>query len=252
MVRDLLSSSTIELMTGDAFKAYWILLCRAWLENDRATLPNDEAKLAALARVPDYAWGEIRESVLSCFEVNDNGRLFNEKLLSLSEAQKKKSKAGSKGGSKTQAKRVAKAQASEIESDTELDKELDTKIDTIKEIADLLPQISPSFPRFKLTDVRKRAFTARMKDFKTLEDWSAYFTTINNTPFLFGDNDRGWAANIDWILKPKNMVKIVEGAYDRKKVNPVLTRDQMLKEVGPYNTTDNYDKLDENQYRRKA
>ncbi len=127
MVRDLLSSSTVELMSGDGFKAYWILLCRSWLENERATLPNNQAKLVALARVDATKWDSIKDEVLACFRENENGRLYNETLLTLSDIQYKKSKAGSKGGSKTQANRVAKVVASESESESSSEAEVKKK-----------------------------------------------------------------------------------------------------------------------------
>jgi hypothetical protein len=37
------------------------------------------------------------------------------------------------------------------------------------------------------------------------------------TPFLCGDNDRGWKANFDWLISTDtNHVAILEGKYDRK------------------------------------
>ena len=37
---------------------------------------------------------------------------------------------------------------------------------------------------------------------------------ITDTPFLMGDNARGWQANIDWLIRsPDQAVKVIEGAY---------------------------------------
>lgn len=117
--RDVLSSSKIALMSGEAFKAYWLLLCASWLEDERATLPNDQAKLQALARANASTWLEIKNEVLACFDANANGRLFSPRLLEVSLLQEKRREAGSKGGSKTQAKRQASESESEIESEEE-------------------------------------------------------------------------------------------------------------------------------------
>ncbi|KKM14275.1 hypothetical protein LCGC14_1707750 [marine sediment metagenome] len=111
--RDVISSSKIALMSGDAFKAYWLLLCASWLEDDRGTLPNDQALLQALARADASTWLSIKSEVMACFETNENGRIFSERMFEVSTLQEKRRIAGSKGGSKTQAKRQAKAQASE-------------------------------------------------------------------------------------------------------------------------------------------
>lgn len=43
--------------------------------------------------------------------------------------------------------------------------------------------------------------------------FKAFFGHIARSNFLIGENDRGWKANFDWILKPANFIKIVEGGY---------------------------------------
>lgn len=60
---------------------------------------------------------------------------------------------------------------------------------------------------------RERALKARIKDGM---DFEAVLKAIHMQPFLYGDNDRGWLLNFDWILKPANLVKILEGAYVRE------------------------------------
>lgn len=36
-------------------------------------------------------------------------------------------------------------------------------------------------------------------------------------PFLNGAGDKGWVASIDWLLKPNNFTKVLEGTYNRFK-----------------------------------
>lgn len=64
----------------------------------------------------------------------------------------------------------------------------------------------------KLTDKRKRSIKNCLAQF-TAEDLSKAFKAAVNTPFLTGRNDRCWTANFDFIIKPDNIVKILEGAY---------------------------------------
>lgn len=45
--------------------------------------------------------------------------------------------------------------------------------------------------------------------------WRAYCERIVACPFLLGENDRGWKADIDFALKASKATKILEGAYDR-------------------------------------
>jgi len=40
---------------------------------------------------------------------------------------------------------------------------------------------------------------------------------IPDSPFLLGENDRGWRADIDWFLRPDSVTRILEGKYRTDK-----------------------------------
>lgn len=79
-VDDWLGSFTIEDMSGDQVKAYIYLLCRAWHETPIATLPNDDVRLARMARVSPDHWEAIKPEILAQFKSDGNGRIYNERL----------------------------------------------------------------------------------------------------------------------------------------------------------------------------
>lgn len=66
-----------------------------------------------------------------------------------------------------------------------------------------------------LTEKRRKAIQARFRQhgygqiLKMLENAS-------KSSFLAGQNNRGWTADIDWLFKPENFVKTLEGKYDDK------------------------------------
>ncbi|MDD5487108.1 MAG: hypothetical protein PHW65_06100 [Dehalococcoidales bacterium] len=67
---------------------------------------------------------------------------------------------------------------------------------------------------------RKRNLAARWKEDKkrqSLDWWSCYFSTVKATPFLAGENDKGWKADMAWLVKQENMTKVLEGKYDGQK-----------------------------------
>ena len=78
------------------------------------------------------------------------------------------------------------------------------------EAGDVLPRIA------KLHDARRAALRKRLADDfgGSLEQWQAYCQRILASPFLCGENDRGWRADFDWALKPANAVKVLEGKYE--------------------------------------
>lgn len=65
----------------------------------------------------------------------------------------------------------------------------------------------------KLTEKRRRAIRLCVEQGFSNDDFCAAFKKAASTPFLTGDNDRKWRANFDFIVKPDNLQRIIEGAY---------------------------------------
>lgn len=80
-------------------------------------------------------------------------------------------------------------------------------VDAYNENCNKLPKAT------KLTDNRKRAVRSCMAQGFSVDDMREAFRKANETPFLTGQNKDGWRANFDFIIKPANMQKILEGAY---------------------------------------
>lgn len=69
----------------------------------------------------------------------------------------------------------------------------------------------------KLTAKRKTAMRKRwVEDLTTLSDWRDYFKDAGRKQFLFGKNDRGWVANIDFFLREQTIANMQEGKYETK------------------------------------
>lgn len=73
-------------------------------------------------------------------------------------------------------------------------------------------------PIRKLTEQRRRKVLAQAKRF-SVPDWQAVFARISQSPFLKGENNRGWRCDFDFILSESNFVKILEGKYDRQSTD---------------------------------
>lgn len=88
-----------------------------------------------------------------------------------------------------------------------------TKIN-YQEIVDKYNSICISFPRvIKLSDARKKAIKARLSIY-SLEEIETVFRKAEQSKHLKGDNNLNWKADFDWLLKDKNMAKVLEGKYD--------------------------------------
>lgn len=91
------------------------------------------------------------------------------------------------------------------------------KTDIADEFIKLYHYICRSLPKVKaITDKRKKAIEKLMKKY-TFEDAKEVFTKSEESDFLTGRNDRGWKADIDFIIREDKFLNILEGKYDGKK-----------------------------------
>ena len=76
---------------------------------------------------------------------------------------------------------------------------------------------APGLPRIRnLSDKRRRGLAARIKDAFFVEHFREAITKISESKFCLGDNDRGWKADFDFLLKPGVIEKVIEGKYDNR------------------------------------
>jgi uncharacterized protein YdaU (DUF1376 family) len=122
MVRDWLCSRRVLSMSGDGVKAFMYLLCEAWLQEPRATLPQNENELASMARVTMDVWQRIKTELMQHFDVGKcnehSGRLYNNTLLEHSRKCEGKQRFNNKNAKRTQNKRKVNA---ELDIDIDID-----------------------------------------------------------------------------------------------------------------------------------
>lgn len=93
-----------------------------------------------------------------------------------------------------------------------------------KKLISYFNQNRGALPEVKvLSETRRKAVRSIIKQ-HSKEDLIKVIEKVKGSAFLQGDNDRQWLADFDWITKPKNFVKILEGNYDNKKTENVTTR----------------------------
>nr|WP_314636558.1 DUF6291 domain-containing protein [uncultured Oribacterium sp.] len=83
-------------------------------------------------------------------------------------------------------------------------------------VLDAFHELCPSLPKvLKLSDSRKKAIKARLNDFG-LDEIKRAFALTEQSDFLKGNNANGWQAGFDWLMKPANLTKVLEGNYENK------------------------------------
>lgn len=90
----------------------------------------------------------------------------------------------------------------------------------IEEIANIWNSIigTPNIRTIKKQSSRFKALNARFKeyDYDTIVE---VLCKVRDSQFLTGSNNRAWSADFDWVMKPKNFLKILEDNYINKEIN---------------------------------
>lgn len=99
-------SRTVATMSGDSVKAFLYLLCEAWLQEPRATLPKSDAELASMARLPLEKWREIKNDAIRAFKFDKKTqRLYSELQLETSNKFYKNQRFNNKNAIRTRSER---------------------------------------------------------------------------------------------------------------------------------------------------
>jgi hypothetical protein len=64
----------------------------------------------------------------------------------------------------------------------------------------------------KFTPDRQRKISARLKDYG-LDGWKRALANIEKSAFLTGKNDRGWRANLEFLLQATSFAKVHDGTF---------------------------------------
>ncbi len=87
-----------------------------------------------------------------------------------------------------------------------------------KTVIDLYHQYLPMLPAVKkITDSRISAVKNRLVEY-TMEEIETMFRMASKSDFLTG-RSKDWSANFDWLMKPSNFIKVLEGNYANKEVH---------------------------------
>jgi uncharacterized protein YdaU (DUF1376 family) len=232
-------------LTTEQHGAYLLILLDYWKNGPP---PNDDAVLAALARMSPAAWRKAKNALIGFFDVRD-GLLIQKRVEKerqrTTEITDERSKAGKAGAAKRwqgherkNGKRIANAIDLPLANGRQIDapsqshssssEELiaSTTVDVSAEPTDkpltkyevieawqtrMVPKGFPSIR--KMTAQRERQLKARLRD-STLDEWVQAMDALERSAFCRGENDRGWRADFDFLLQPKSFTKLLEGAYD--------------------------------------
>lgn len=88
-----------------------------------------------------------------------------------------------------------------------------------------IQKIRPNTTRYKLLN-------ARIKDYGEDKILQA-IENIKYSPFLQGNNNKGWTISFDWFIKPDNFPKVLEGNYIDKNYRGSKKNFEIKKHISP-------------------
>lgn len=100
----------------------------------------------------------------------------------------------------------------------------DEKIDWVGLMDYFNSTFKDKLPAIKsIDDKRRKAIKARIAQYSKQAVFDV-FQLVLNSSFLLGHNDKNWRCDFDWIFKPTNFTKILEGNYNGKRTDTTATR----------------------------
>lgn len=86
-----------------------------------------------------------------------------------------------------------------------------------EKVIEMFNTICVSYPKVKsLSEARKKAIRARLRTY-SMDDLKKAFEAMEQSEFLRGNNSSDWSANFDWVMKDRNLAKVLDGNYKNKE-----------------------------------
>lgn len=218
------------------FGAYMFLIMALWTRG--GTLPNDQKKLQRVARC-GREWPKVWQAIAHYFDEADgmiSQSRVTEELQKCAVKREVNAHNGARGG---MAKSLKSNDAALANASNSLQRN-----PTISEPEPYIEEIGKPISRQtvenldgclmhfnsiaaqvgwsqvqKMTAPRRASLLARIKDCGGQDAWCEAMTRAGKSPLLTGQNNRGWRSDFDWLAKPANFTKLMEGNYDPRPDN---------------------------------
>ena len=210
--------------------AYNRLLRLCWL-TPGCSLPDDPAWIARRLRVDAATYDRLVAPLISEFFKRTKGRVWNHTLTEIfqetNEKHARRVEAGKLGGrplkssqAKEKTQSNAKAMPKQPEPEPEpykrevnLSRARDETAVCIAHFNAVAKRVGWSQVQ-KITGPRKASLAHRIADCGGADAWCGAMDRAASSPLLTGQSGRGWRADFDWLCKPANFTKLMEGNYD--------------------------------------
>lgn len=208
----------VHQMSDSCFRTFVNLLCLASNSEVRGEINLSNSEVAWRLRTHHHTVEASLKKLEELNIISRNGR--NIKFLNWDKRQYK----SDSSAERTRKWREGKERHRDV-TVTPPDTDTDTDIYTSpkgavcphQEIVNLYHSTLPELPKVKIwSETRKKTLRARWKSnpkYQDLDWWKRFMESVKESPFLMGKNEKGWKADLEWLITEKNFIKVVEGKY---------------------------------------
>ena len=90
-----------------------------------------------------------------------------------------------------------------------------------QQIIEIYHEVLPELNQVKVwNEARRKMLQKRWREDskrQRLDWWRGYFEFVRECPLLMGNHEskshEGWAADLEWLVRPNNFAKVIEGKY---------------------------------------
>lgn len=223
-------------LTAQEVGVYTMILCRIYEES--GPVEYHPRRLSTYCGMREATFVSVVDKLVDLDKLQlIDGCLFNrragDEIQKRADGLKIASKAGKASAEKRQQKQQAEATTvqqafnhTDTDTDTE-EREDKTSYEvlssplSIDDISEAVTAFNDMASRHgisqvqKMTDTRRKALRQRLKDCGGIDGWRVAISKIDQSDFLTGRSSK-WVCNFDWINKPANFTKLMEGNYDNR------------------------------------
>jgi hypothetical protein len=221
-------TSHTKHLSDAAYAVYHKMICWMWdHSDDQFSMTQDPALISLLLSYPESqisaALSEIRNPVMCLLKVRKaDNCLISDGLRKEAEKQEARRQRGCAAANKRWMPTQCQPNANPMPRARDMDIDIETVnkggVGGTKWIMELWNEKAPAvLPRVgRWTEKRAKTAKQRLADYPDRADWERAIVAMADCPFLLGENDRQWLANIDFFLRPDTITRILEGEFRGK------------------------------------
>ena len=224
-VGDWLKCPEVRALTPDCRGLWFDLLCYMWESTERGVMvtpngrpytDNEIVRMVGLDNQNSGIWLTTLLSEGVCSRRPD-GAVFSKRMVRVEQTRQIRRETGAKGGNPALLDKAILN--SDLNQKPESDIENDIDFDLILK---LYHDLCPNMARVeKLTDQRKGFIRARFAEYG-IEKITTVLRTAGESEFLNGHNEKVWKADFEWLMRPNNFIKVLEGKYHNRTKADVM------------------------------